>query len=54
MNQTLPMLFEESVKKFPNNVLMKEKHGEKYVNTTYKEMQPLIHNFAAGLLKLGL
>ncbi len=54
MNQTLPMLFEESVKKFPNNVLMKEKQGVKYVNTTYKQMQPIIHNFAAGLLKLGL
>ncbi len=54
MKLTLPMLFENSVKKYPNNVLMKEKQNGKYVNTTYKEMQPLVHNFAAGLLKLGL
>ena len=54
MKLTLPMLFENSVKKYPNNVLMKEKRNGKYVNTTYKEMQPLVHNFAAGLLKLGL
>ena len=54
MNLTLPLLFENSVKKYPNNVLMLEKHSGEYVSTTYKEMQPLIHNFAAGLLSLGL
>ena len=53
MKFTMPMLFEESVKKFPNNVLMMEKQNGKYVGTTYKEMQKLIHNFAGGLLKLG-
>ena len=54
MELTLPMLFEESVKKYPNNILMMEKQDGKYGSTTYKEMQPLIHNFAAGLLMLGL
>ena len=54
MNFTMPMLFENSVKKFPNNVLMMEKQNGKYVGTTYKEMQVLIHNFAAGLLSLGV
>ncbi len=54
MELTLPMLFEESVKKYPNNILMMEKRDGKYESTTYKEMQPLIHNFAAGLLMLGL
>lgn len=54
MNFTLPFLFEESVKKYSNNILMKEKINGKYVNTTYKEMQPIVHNFAAGLLELGL
>lgn len=54
MDYTLPLLFENSVKKYPNNVLMMEKQDGKYVSTTYKEMQPLIHNFAAGLLNLGL
>lgn len=54
MKFTMPMLFENSVKKFPNNVLMMEKQNGKYVGTTYKEMQVLIHNFAAGLLSLGV
>ena len=54
MNLTLPLLFEESVKKYPNNVLMMEKRDGKYISTTYNEMQPIIHNFAAGLLSLGL
>jgi len=54
MNLTLPLLFEDSVKKYPNNVLIMEKQNGKYISTTYKEMQPLIHNFAAGLLKIGL
>ncbi len=54
MERTLPYLFEESVKKYPNNVLMWEKRGEKYEGTTYKEMQVLVHKFAAGLIKLGL
>ena len=54
MKFTLPMLFEESVKKYPNNILLWENTSDKYVGTTYKEMKVLIHNFAAGLLKLGL
>ena len=54
MKFTLPMLFEESVKKYPNNVLMMEKKDGKYISTTYKDMQPLVHNFAAGLISLGL
>ncbi|MEN8192995.1 MAG: AMP-binding protein [Bacteroidota bacterium] len=54
MQQTLPYLFEESVKKYPNNILMWEKTDDKYVGTTYKEMQVLIHEFAAGLFQLGL
>lgn len=54
MQKTLPLLFEESVKKYPNNILMWEKKTDKYVGTTYKEMQVLIHEFAAGLLQLGL
>ncbi|VAX25670.1 Long-chain-fatty-acid--CoA ligase [hydrothermal vent metagenome] len=54
MQKTLPLLFEESVKKYPNNILMWEKKTDKYAGTTYKEMQVLIHEFAAGLLQLGL
>ena len=54
MKLTIPMMFEESVKKFPNNILMLEKIDGKYSGTTYKEMHKLIYNFSAGLLKLGL
>jgi len=54
MNYTLPILFEQSVQKYPNNILMWEKRGDKYFGTTYKEMQKLIHNFAAGLFELKL
>lgn len=54
MNNTLPILFEKSAEKFPNNILIWEKIGDKYVGTTYKEMQKLVYNFAAGLIKLNL
>jgi long-chain acyl-CoA synthetase len=52
--RTLPQLFEDSVKKFGKNVFMWEKRTEKYEGTTYAEMQTLVHEFAAGLLVLGL
>ncbi len=54
MQRTLPNLFEESVKRYPNNVVMWEKTSDKYGSTTYKELQQQIHQFAAGLLSLGL
>ena len=52
--RTLPNLFEESVRHFSKNVLMWEKTDDKYVGTTYAEMQALIHTFAAGLMKYGI
>ncbi len=52
--RTLPNLFEESVRHFSKNVLMWEKRDDKYVGTTYAEMQNLIHKFAAGLMKYGI
>ncbi|MDZ7767483.1 MAG: AMP-binding protein [Melioribacteraceae bacterium] len=52
--RTLPNLFEESVKKFPDNPLMWEKKTGKYESLTYAEMKQLVYKFAAGLLKLGL
>lgn len=54
MNYTLPILFEQSVAKYPNNILMWEKVRDKYIGISYKQMQKLIHNFAAGLIKLNL
>jgi long-chain acyl-CoA synthetase len=52
--RTLPELFEESVKSYPDNVLIWEKSGTKYEPTTYCAMRPLVHRFAAGLMSLGL
>lgn len=52
--RTLPRLFEESVQKFPDNVIMWEKKDGKYQGITYREMRSRVHEFAAGLLTLGL
>ncbi len=54
MERTLPRMFEESVSKFPDNVMMWEKKKDKYEPTTYKEMRDLIYKFSAGLYELGL
>ena len=52
--RTIPWLFESSAVKFSQNPLIWEKRGDQYRHSTYKEMQELIHHFAAGLLKLGI
>ncbi len=52
--RTLPQLFEDSVRTYPNNVLMWEKKDGRYQGTTYLEARPLVHRFAAGLKALGL
>jgi long-chain acyl-CoA synthetase len=52
--RTLPQLFEDSVAKYPSNVYLWEKKEDKYRGTTYGEMQPLVHQCAAGLMALGI
>jgi long-chain acyl-CoA synthetase len=52
--RTIPEMFEESVRKYPNNILMWEKKNNKYEGITYREMQKLVYVFAAGLIKLGV
>lgn len=52
--RTLPNLFEESVKRYSNNILMWENTNGKYAGTTYAEMQTIVHRFAAGLMKYGI
>ncbi len=52
--RTIPWLFEESVKKFTNNPMMRQKTGEKYVSTSYTEIQKEVYEFAAGLISLGI
>ena len=54
MPRTLPQLFENSVVKYPDNILMWEKKGDSYKGTTYREMQTLVYQCAAGLIHLGI
>lgn len=53
-NRTLPQLFEDSVKKFSKNILMLEKTGKQYEGISYDEMNKMVHQFAAGLISLGI
>jgi long-chain acyl-CoA synthetase len=52
--KTLIELFEKSVLKFPENPLLWEKSTEKYVPSSYKQIQQSIYQFGAGLMSLGL
>jgi long-chain acyl-CoA synthetase len=52
--ETLIELFETSVRKFPNNPQLWEKLTDKYVPSTYKEIQESVYQFGAGLMSLGL
>lgn len=54
MKKTLTHLFEDSVSKYPGNILMWDKLTDKFVGTTYIEMQSMVHRFACGLISLGL
>ena len=47
-------LFEESVKKYTNRVLMWEKKVDRYEPTTYIETKEKVYRFAAGLISLGI
>lgn len=52
--KTLVELFESSAAKYPNNTLLMESMDGKYKNVTFREVQQMIHEFAAGLLSLGV
>jgi long-chain acyl-CoA synthetase len=54
MKKTIPFLFEESVKKFSNNVFVWEKKSSKYEGLKYNEIHDSVYNFAIGLLDLGI
>jgi long-chain acyl-CoA synthetase len=47
-------MFEDSVARYPVNVLMWEKRGEKFEGKTYKEMHQAVCECAAGLMDLGI
>ncbi|HNW59837.1 MAG TPA: AMP-binding protein [bacterium] len=52
--RTLPYLLEQSVEKYPDNILLWEKIGNRYEGTTYSEARRQVYLFAAGLLSLGI
>jgi long-chain acyl-CoA synthetase len=52
--KTLPGLFEESVKKFPDNILIWENKTGRYEGTTYTEAYHRVLAFTAGLQAMGM
>jgi len=52
--KTIINLFEESVKKYPNNTYIWEKLTDKFEPTTYKETHAEVYKLAAGLLSIGI
>ncbi|HKI78723.1 MAG TPA: AMP-binding protein [Ignavibacteriaceae bacterium] len=54
MQRTIPVLFEESIKKYPENIQVWEKVTGEYVGFKYYEMRDIIYKFSAGLMSYGL
>ena len=54
MPRTLTSLFEESVERFSDRVLLWEKKGPRYEGITYARMRERAQRFAAGLMCLGI
>lgn len=52
--KSLVQFFEENVEKFNNNVYLWEKPSDKYEGTTYGEVRKQVHEFAAGLVAMGV
>jgi len=54
MKRTIPDLFEQSVSKYSNNVLVWEKISKKYEGISYDEIHKRVYDFGIGLMELGL
>jgi long-chain acyl-CoA synthetase len=52
--RTIPQLFEDSVARYPGNILMWEKRKDAYQGTAYLDFQLLVHQCACGLIRLGI
>ena len=52
--KSLIQFFEECVENFSNNPYLWEKPHDKYEATTYGETRKHVHEFAAGLICLGI
>jgi long-chain acyl-CoA synthetase len=51
---TLPALFESSVERFRENVLIWQKRDGAYAPVTYSEVRRRVHLFAAALMEIGI
>jgi len=52
--RTLVQLFEDSVKKYGDNIFMLEKKKDTYEGMTYRELSEFVYKFSAGLMSLGI
>ena len=52
--RTIPYLFENSVNRFPLNILLREKKSDAYRGTSYAALQTLVYQCGAGLISLGI
>lgn len=52
--KTLIELFEKSAAKFPNNNLLMEHIDGAYQKVSFREVQQMVHEFAAGLIATGV
>lgn len=52
--RTLPSLFESSVERFANNFQIWEKRGGAYQGITYAQIREMVHQCAAGLMRVGI
>ena len=52
--KTIPRLFEGSVAKYPNNVLVWEKKNGLYNGISFSEIKERVYRLAAGLMTLGV
>lgn len=52
--KSIVQFFEENVEKFSDNVYLWEKLHDKYEGTSYAETRKQVHEFAAGLLQMGI
>jgi len=52
--KTINQFFEFYVDKFKDNPLMYEKIGDTWTKSSYTEIREKVHQFAAGLMSLGL
>ena len=52
--RTIPQLFEDSCKLYPDNVLIREKTGGEYQSISYQSIRQSVYSVASGLMGLGI